>query len=180
MNKLLNLKSWQTFGLIVIMPLLLLIFGFILGKATGIRMLSAFFGLVAAITIVVSYYGWIFSAGIILNKLERPENKLNLSLFKSLFFLALILFIVVNPILKSTLADESVIFTRINGFIAFASFLYCIYFVTKSLKSIEKDWNIKSHQLFLDFILIWILPIGIWTIQPRISRILSGKQEATT
>lgn len=180
MKRLLNLKSWQTFGLIIILPLFLLIFGYILGKTTGINMLSAFFGLVAVITFMGTYYGWICSAGIILNKLVRPETKLNLSLFKSLFFLALILFIVVNPFLKMTLADESVILTRINGFIAFASFLYCIYFVTKSLNYIEKDKNIKTNQLLLDFILIWILPIGIWTIQPRISRILSDKQEETT
>ena len=177
MNRLLNLKSWQTFGLIVIMPLLLMILGGILSKITEIRTFSTIAALGAALSIVITYYGWIFCAGVKLNKQDLSENKLNLLLFKSLFILALILFIVVNPILKNTLGDESIIFTRINGLISFTSFLYCIYFVTKSINNIEKDRNIKSGQLFLNFILIWILPIGIWTIQPRISRILSDKQE---
>lgn len=177
MYRLLNLKSWQTFGLIVIMPLLLMILGGILSKTTEIGTFSTIAALGATLSIVVTYYGWIFCAGVKLNKQVLSENKLNLSLFKSFFILALILFIVVNPILKKTFADESVIFTKINGLISFISFLYCIYFVTKSLRNIEKERNIKSGNIFLDFILIWILPVGIWTIQPRISRIFSDTKE---
>jgi hypothetical protein len=177
MYRLLNLKSWQTFGLIVIMPLLLMILGGILSKTTEIRTFSTIAALAAALTMVVTYYGWIFCAGVKLNNQDLSENKLNLSLFKTLFILALILFIVVNPILKKTFAEESVIFTRINGLISFISFLYCIYFVTKSLRNIEKERNIKSGNIFLDFMIIWILPVGIWTIQPRISRIFSDKNE---
>jgi len=180
MYRLLNLKSWQTFGHLVIMPLLLIILGVILAKTTEIKAFSTIAVLGATLSMAITYYGWIFYAGVKLNKQALPENKLNLSLFKSLFIFALILFIVVNPVLKKTFADESVIFTTINGLISFISFLYCIYFVTYSLRNIEKERNIKSGNIFLDCILIWILPVGIWTIQPRISRIFSETKETET
>lgn len=173
MYRLLNLKSWQIFGLIVIIPFLLILLGGILSKTTEIITFSTIAILGATLTLMVTYYGWIFCAGVKLNKQVLSENKLNLSLFKSLFILALILFIVINPIIKKTFVDDGLIITRINGLLAFISFLYCIYFVTKSLRNIEKERNIKSGNIFLDFILIWILPIGIWTIQPRISRIFA-------
>lgn len=174
MNSFLKLKSWQTFGLIVVIPLLFMIIGVLLTKTTGIQSFMNVFALLATLTIMISYYGWILSAGIILNEQVESDKKQNITAFKSLFVIALMLFLIFIPILKNV-SDENLTLTRFVGLVAFVCFLYCIYFVAKSISQVEKQLNIKPKSLFPDFILIWLLPIGIWTIQPRISRILAEK-----
>jgi hypothetical protein len=177
MNNILKLKSWQTFGLIIIMPVLFIIIGVILLQITGIKAFGFIFPLLATLTMMLSYYGWIWSAGIAIHKQSIPDRKRNLNTFKLAFVLALFFFLIVTPILKKVLSENSQFLIQLIRLASLFSFFYCIYFTAKGIQNIEKQKNIKSNSIFLDFILIWILPIGIWIIQPRINRILTFKEE---
>jgi cell division protein FtsW (lipid II flippase) len=107
---------------------------------------------------------------------DISDSKLNLNAFKLFFVLALFLFLIITPILKNVLSEGSEYVIRIVGLTSLFSFFYCVYFIAKSIRNLETERNIKTSSLFLDFILIWILPIGIWIIQPRVNRILSYKE----
>ncbi|MBS4061945.1 MAG: hypothetical protein KG029_16220 [Bacteroidetes bacterium] len=177
MNRVLTLKSWQTFGLIIIMPILLIVLGGVLIRITEIKALGTLFAILAALTMMISYYGWIWTAGIALFRQCVFNSKLNLNAFRFLFVLALILFLTITPILKTVFSEDSLFVIRIIGIASLLSFFYCIYFISTAIRNLERQRNIKTSFIILDFILIWILPIGIWFIQPRIDKILAYKEE---
>jgi len=178
MNKFLRLKSWQTFGLIIIMPILFIILGAILSKTTGIKTFVIVFPVLAVLTMMISYYGWIWTAGIVMYKQSNSERKLSLNVFKLLFILSLFCFLIITPILRKVLSQNNQYFIQILALASLCSFFYCIYFIVKTIRDIEKQRNIKTNSGFLDFILIWLLPIGIWILQPRINAILTYKEES--
>jgi hypothetical protein len=174
MNKVLKLKSWQTFGLIIIMPILLIAIGAVLAKITEMKALGFLFAILAALTMMISYYGWIWATGIALFKQGIFNSKLNLNAFRFLFVFALFLFLIITPILEPILSVAGLFVIQITSLL---SFLYCIYFISAVIRDLESKRNIKNSFMIIDFILIWILPIGIWFIQPRINRILTYKEE---
>jgi len=50
--------------------------------------------------------------------------------------------------------------------------IYCLYFLSKLLVTVEKKSKVKFNEYFGTLILAWILIIGIWKLQPRINRII--------
>jgi hypothetical protein len=46
---------------------------------------------------------------------------------------------------------------------------YCLYFVTKVIKTVERQEKVSFGDCLGDFFLIWFFFIGIWIIQPRIN-----------
>jgi hypothetical protein len=55
--------------------------------------------------------------------------------------------------------------------ISFISFLYSVYFVSKEIKTIELNRNCSIREFILEIVLILAFPIGLWIIQPRITKI---------
>ncbi|PKP31323.1 MAG: hypothetical protein CVT99_09235 [Bacteroidetes bacterium HGW-Bacteroidetes-16] len=159
------------------MPILFIIIGAILSKTTGIKAIGTLLSLVAALTLMISYYGWIWTAGIAIYKQDNSDKKLNLNIFRLSFILSIFLFIIITPILKMVLKEDSVDAMRVVGLIPLLLFFFCIYFITASIRSIEKQRNIKTSSMLLNFLLIWILPIGIWILQPKINVILLKTDE---
>ncbi|SDC79991.1 hypothetical protein SAMN05216323_105213 [Williamwhitmania taraxaci] len=52
------------------------------------------------------------------------------------------------------------------------AFFYSLAFPAKMLKSIEKDSDVTFGEYFGDFLMIVILPIGIWFLQPRVNKVV--------
>lgn len=52
---------------------------------------------------------------------------------------------------------------------------YCFYFIAKALKTAELQRPVKFRDFAQEFFLIWILPVGIWIIQPRINQLFNKK-----
>ncbi|MBI3240197.1 MAG: hypothetical protein HYZ43_15335 [Flavobacteriia bacterium] len=44
------------------------------------------------------------------------------------------------------------------------------------LKSVELQREAVYTEYSSDFFLIWFFPVGVWSIQPRINRIVQGNQ----
>lgn len=55
--------------------------------------------------------------------------------------------------------------------VSFACNIYCLYFLSKLLVTVEKRSKVKFREYFGTLISMWILIIGIWNLQPRINRI---------
>ena len=179
MERLLKLKHWQIFSLIIIAPIFLIIFGGVISKVTGIRFLGTFFASIAALTIIISYFGWIWTTGNLLFRHGIKIKIINFKVFNFCFILSLVLFFGLIPYLKTVLSTENMYLINILTIIYILFFFYCIFFIAKSLNFIENQNSMKTNPLFLDFLLIWILPIGIWLIQQRLKRILlNDKKDA--
>lgn len=53
------------------------------------------------------------------------------------------------------------------------SMFYCFLFVAKTLKTAELQRPVSFEDFFTEFILIALLPIGIWFLQPRINNLVN-------
>lgn len=51
-------------------------------------------------------------------------------------------------------------------------FFHTIYFAAKTIRSAELQRNATFSDFAGDFFLIWLFPIGIWFIQPRINKLI--------
>ena len=54
---------------------------------------------------------------------------------------------------------------------SFGCNLYCLYFLSKLIVTVEKKSKVKFRDYFGTLIWAWILIFGIWKLQPRINRI---------
>ncbi len=62
--------------------------------------------------------------------------------------------------------------------VAMFGMFYTMYFTTKTIKTAETQLEILRFSDFAgEFFLIWIFPIGIWIIQPKINQIAAGVHE---
>jgi hypothetical protein len=50
---------------------------------------------------------------------------------------------------------------------------YCFYFIAKALKTIELQQAVTFNDCALEFFGIWIFPVGIWFVQPKINKIFN-------
>lgn len=60
-------------------------------------------------------------------------------------------------------------------FLAMACGFYMLYFVSKSLRSVELNREAVASEFTAEFVLIWFSFIGVWFIQPRINKIFSSE-----
>ncbi|MDR0802166.1 hypothetical protein [Fluviicola sp.] len=55
--------------------------------------------------------------------------------------------------------------------------LHTLYFVAKTIRVAELQKNVTFSDFIGDFFLTWLLPVGIWFLQPRINRLIEEKNE---
>lgn len=58
-------------------------------------------------------------------------------------------------------------------FFALFCFIYTLYFIAKTLVSAELQREAHFSDYIGEFFLTWILPVGIWFLQPRINAIVN-------
>ncbi|WP_238388512.1 hypothetical protein, partial [Christiangramia aestuarii] len=51
---------------------------------------------------------------------------------------------------------------------------YLLYFVSKTIKTVELKRSVTFSDFVGEFFMIWFFPIGVWFIQPRINKIISN------
>ena len=132
-------------------------------------------------------FGWFWSVAVGLQKMVPPTIKMKITRFKIFFFIPLIyiaclmafmgLAFSANNILHNS--DQpplwffgmfAVIFP-VHIFSMFCIF-YCLYFVAKTIKTVELQREVSFSDFLGEFFLAWFHFIGIWVLQPRINKIL--------
>lgn len=180
MSKLLTLKHYQLFLLMVGLPVI--IECFLMGRAILSRNMNAMFpGFFIMMTIFLIFFvGWFYSLGANLFKRLPATAKMSLTKFKVFLFVyvAYILFILVYMIdVFMTIALDGrpnpVIFFYILPLHLFSMFciFYCLYFNAKALRTIELQRPVTFSDYAGEFLLLWFFPVGIWVIQPRINKL---------
>lgn len=186
LDKLLRLKHWQLFILLVGLPLLIQIS--VISYAVASRDLTPMLVLIpmASLLFVAIFLAWFYALGTKLHTKLPSTVSMNLKRFK-LFLMIPVLYI---PLLFALIAfgmDDwlpavisgngfPVIFILLHLFSAFCMF-YCMYFIAKELKATELQRPVSFNDFAGEFFLIWFFPIGVWFLQPRINRLFRSSQE---
>lgn len=166
----LKLKHWQVFiGLMTLMvlPFLLADSNLGLDNFSSIELKTTF-----VVIGQIVFFSWVLLLGLSLNEIkENPHH------FSKILLVISVLCCILgygDLQLRSLSADGSSINETISFFLTLLTFFGLIYTfknVSQSLKSIEIGEKAKFKDYILDAILIFMFPIGIWFIQPRLNRI---------
>lgn len=180
MIKLLTLKHWQLFVLLVGLPLIfqMITIGSIITSQNPTMLLFAF--PIMMIFIVAVFFGWFYALGTNLHKKLPTTATMNLTRFKILLFIPVAYMLFLSVFILGMVANISsvsqpnpAIFAVIVPLHLFSMFciFYCLYFNAKALKTVELQKPVTFGDFAGEFFLIWFFPIGIWIIQPRLNKL---------
>lgn len=196
-NKFLNAKHWQLFILMFGIPILLQIVVMISmftnldsnGNPDQTGMLNIFklFPIIMLLYIGL-FFGWFWSIGVGLQKFIPTDIEMKIKKFKIFFFIPLVYILFFLAIIGTTFYGISSGSNAIGGIVGkmllfvvpmhlFSMFciFYLLYFISKTIKTIELNQTVTFSEFAGEFFMIWFFPIGIWFIQPRINKIASKK-----
>ena len=161
-------KAWQIFLAYIIVFFILILLYFVFSKLIPaktqdlLRVLTTVFPLFSLL--------WLYILGVNLHsKLPEPSS-MNIMLFKLNLFFTFLCFLSFQYLYME---HESFYFIYLNF-----SFIYMMYFLSKSLVSVEKGKLIGFYDYIGVFFYIWVWPLGIWWLQPRIRNIFSESDNA--
>jgi hypothetical protein len=176
MQRLLTLKHWQLFSLLVGLWVLVAITGFGSARYASNRLLFASFtalliGLALLFAAVI--YSWFY---IVTKRLhERLPASASMSFWK--FKVSLIvppLYLMFNVIGEPTFIPLvfGPLLLLFHLFVMFCM-IYCVYFFAKALVAVEIQRKPAPDDYVGTFMQIYFWPLGIWVLQPRINKIFS-------
>ena len=203
-SKFLQLPHWKLFILVAGIPFVSMIVLIIIQVTTLMTQhtprpesffpLFLVFPIVMLLAATVQFY-WQWSVATGLNTYLHPETQLRLKRFKFFFFVPLIYFgiifiagIVIMPQIQ--FGNEQppsvgfilpiILVMVLLHFFSIFCIIYVLYFIAKTLKSVELQREAHFSDYIGEFFLMWFFPVGIWFIQPRINKIVQkGNKESS-
>lgn len=134
---------------------------------------------VLMIFFILVLFGWYWSVAMGLRSLVPDTVKMNVGLFKIAFIIPFfyLLAFIIYFFNFSELGSDPPAFSLIFPVHVLSMFcmLYIMYFMAKTIKTAEVGTNVTFPEFAGEFLMIWVLPVGIWILQPRINR-LAGKK----
>lgn len=198
-NLLLKAKHWQLFLLIFAIPVTYYCYiGYsMMMEAMNNTFLEPnlnlsymiYFPLVVLVFALV-FFMWIWTLTMELQK-KLPEHiSLKVKIFKWCFWYYTII-LTVSMILLFLLFDGAALnpdnFVDVYGkaiynftlfvlpmqLIGMFCMLYILYFVSKSLKTVMLQKEVKFEVFVAEFMMLWFYPFGIWILQPKINQLFN-------
>jgi hypothetical protein len=195
LNKLLKVKHWQLFIIVVGMPIVVQSV-FMVTVFTQISEHNppdpfAIFSIMPWMFVfylisMLVLFGWFYAIVIKMDALIPAALKLNMRRFKIFFFVPLIYFAIIFSILIFVMTNIKTMRPPENvGFIVSSVFLiipihlfsiFCIghtfYCVGKSIKVAEVQRPVKFEDFVGEFFLAWFYLVGFWILQPRLNKLV--------
>ena len=180
MTKLLTIKHWQLFGLLMGLPMIFqfVIMGSVMTSRNPTIMFAAF--PIMMILFIGLFFGWFYALGTNLHKKLPETATMNLTKFKIFLFIPVAYMLFLSVFMFGMFSNISTggqpnpaIFALIVPLHLFSMFciFYCLYFNAKALKTVEWQKPVTFSDFAGEFFLIWFFPIGVWIIQPRINKL---------
>jgi len=209
MNLFLRAKHWQlfllTFGIPMVLYIIVMagIFSNIMhhpNQPPDPREIFGYFKLFPFIMVLFTgtLLGWEYSVAVGLQKIVPAHIKMKVTKFKTFFFIpvtylsliVIFIFVILTTNFSHTGAADFgplffipfLIIIPIHLFSMFCLF-YCLYFVAKTLKTVELQREVSFNDFIAEFFLTWFFPIGVWILQPRINKMIKeydNKDENTS
>ena len=152
-------KAWQLF---VIFTVLYIIAGIALGTNLPLHIKQYIFPIVS-----ISLVYWAYNLGINLYRKYKKKNNLKQAIFIVSLLAVPIITAFPQYILKQ-IGFSTLIFINLL-------FFYCDYYLSKILVSVEKDIDASIYDYGGTFFLFWMMPLGVFWLQPRIRKIFLTK-----
>lgn len=184
MTRLLHLKHWQLFLLLIAIPMLLQMIVVSNTFINGNSFLLTTALPVLMVLVMGVYFGWFYTLG---NKLHQKlplAAPMNLKRFKAFLLVPVLYITAIGLSLTLFSQSDSEWFTDNMGILALIIVplhlfsMFCIfhsmYFIAKALKSIEWQQAVRFNDFAGEFFFLWFFPIGIWFLQPRINKIFGN------
>lgn len=177
------MRHWLVFSLLFVLPiaaiLILRSWLTLTGDKAAVNPNQIIGPVAAAIIcyIAVSGFAWLCGTGAYLHSRLPKDVFLNLPIFYFMTIVPLFwglwnAWVMLNfyshGMVYSHTAEESDYF----GLATLATILFSVHnawFVAKALKSVEEGGEVGFRDYVGDFFLIFLLPIGIWILQPRLN-----------
>ncbi|KXX70895.1 hypothetical protein [Flammeovirga sp. SJP92] len=193
MKILLRAKHWQIFlmmyGILILLKIRFLVYLF-LEATLGLEIDAfRFYDLIKyipfiLIVCIVVFYGWLASVGFRFQKLISNGVNRNVGLFSFCLLLPFLYFLfsivtIFNEMFLLRAVNFIDIWKTISVFlfpISIASSLYAMYFVAKTLTTIELQREVHLIDTLLEFYRICFFPYGIWEIQPKVNALLKKEE----
>lgn len=193
MKALLKAKHWQLFLLTYGIPIFLQIV-FMVSMFSSIAMNpnepaefftyggGVIFGLLIIMTILSNgiLLAWMWTAATRLQNYLPEDVNMKIGRFKVFFvipFAYIVLFLFGIGVLFLTIDSgfkpgPFYFFTLIIPLHLFAMFciFHSIYFIAKTIKSVELQREAKVEEYLGEFFLVWFYLIGVWILQPKINK----------
>jgi len=176
----LRAKNWQIFLLVFIIPTSAEAIG-VLSAIAKIpspndfrerEFLSGLFAIGISIVLL-----WLWSLGSFLVQIIQPQQGLNRGLLAfAVSYPATYILIGIPIILHPSVWSFAVIFPF--HVLAFGCVIYALYFVSRTLAVAESGRPATLSDFGVPFCLLWLYPVGIWIIQPRINRLFANTRRA--
>lgn len=161
----------------MVLPVLLIISGVILGAMTNSHFFYLLLAPVAGLIMTLIYSVWLWVAGIRILKMAAENSHSNVKAFKTLLLVSILSSFIILPVLGMTILKEYPVLFLFLRSIALSCFLIGLYLVSKNLGIIEKKYFARENVILIDCILLWMLPIGIWILQPRIKKLIYQNEQ---
>lgn len=174
-NLILRLKHWQVFALVV--GSIAVYQNAMLLSAKDFDEYISLMKYLAPCVIIISfgsYFNWLFSLASYLrskisNGMKYPYWFVVLFIYASGYAILMPLYFIF--IAKGNFADLTLLYLLQTLF--FIAVTYCLIHVSRLLKTVELGSPARFEDFFSDVILLFLFPVGIWTIQPRVNRLFS-------
>jgi hypothetical protein len=186
MTKLLTIKHWQLFGLLMGLPMIFqfVIMGSIMTSGNPTIMFAAF--PIMMILFIGLFFGWFYALGTNLHKKLPETATMNLTKFKIFLLIPVVYMLFLSIFMFGMFSNISTggqpnpaIFALIVPLHLFSMFciFYCLYFNAKALKTVEWQRPVTFSDFAGEFFLIWFFPIGVWIIQPRLNKLFDTNND---
>lgn len=186
MKKLLSLKHWQLFLLLIGIPLVLE--SIAIGLIIATKDPTALFMVVPIMMIGSTgvFFGWFWALGTNLHAKLPLGVKMNLTRFKVFLLIPAIYIGLISIFIfgafktiphKGEMNWQIIPVIFPLHFFAMFCIFYCLYFIAKEIKAVELQRPVTFSDFAGEFLLIWFYPIGIWIIQPRINKLFRPASE---
>jgi hypothetical protein len=154
-----------------------------MASADPFRSLLPFFVAIEVSAVILA--AWLWSIGEMLGSATPSALRMNVSFFR--FAVALlpiyfpifaVFFAGLNMRLSASLVLASSAVIVLLHFWAMFCQIYSWYFVSKSLVLAERLRPVRFSEYQAPLLGLWLFPVGIWFIQPRINRLYANTTRA--
>lgn len=192
----LRAKHWQLFIPLMVIPFItMIVFGVIIGMTLlaqnprgpeEITWVFYFFPILFALCGFIQF-AWFWNVITKLNILvptrrgKFPMRRIKLFFFIPIIYFCLVPFFIAFAV-KTSNSHQNIdgmmqvvlfgILTFLLHFFSIFCILHTIFFAAKTIRSAELKKNARFSEFAGYFFLIWVFPVGIWFIQPRINVLL--------
>ncbi|MEI6310940.1 MAG: hypothetical protein WCP57_01645 [Bacteroidota bacterium] len=192
----LKAKHWQifllSFGILFILEIFFMAFMFsqIMSHHEMNPEIPLYFIFIAmplfSLVTISTLFAWFWSVVIglqskIPSEFQMPITRIKIFIilpFTYIFIIMMLVIFLMNILMSSPNANADIDHWILKSMfiiipmhlISMASMLHTLYYVAKTIKTVELQRKVSFSDFAGEFFLVWFFPIGIWILQPRINR----------